>query len=381
MTRSALRERVTTLTEPVRRRAVPEGRRGRVVLAVVLAAVLVATVAGYVVFRAGQLPDDAAFRIGDRVVPAEELEHEVDTLRALYGVQPPTEPAALDAFRRDAAKAYAVALILEGAARDSGIVIADKSAQDALNRFVADQLGEGAEARRQFVAALGNAGTSEQAVLEEIKRQLAVGQLLEQVTGDVAVSDEEVDRAFEQRRAQLGTPERRHLTNIVVSTEQAAQEAAARIRGGEPFGEVARAVSIDGSTREAGGDLGVVAAAPLEDGYAEVAFAAAPGEVFGPVRTRHGWNVGTVLAVVPPVPAELERVRETLRAQLELEESTRLWRDWLAARIRDADVEYAESYRPADPDAPPSAGDPAAGAAPPGGPDAVPVPAPAPVPR
>ncbi|MBW0134812.1 peptidylprolyl isomerase [Pseudonocardia abyssalis] len=286
----------------------------------------------------------------------EELDDEVDTLKALYGVQPPTEPAALDAFRRDAAKAYAVALILERAAQDGGIVIADKSAQDVFDRYVSDQLGEGADARRQLVEALGNAGTSERAVLVEVKRQLAVGQLLEQVTRDVSVSDDDVASAFDERRAEIDTPELRHLANMVLPDERAADDAAARVRAGEPFAEVARQVSNDAATRDQGGDLGTVPAAPLEDAYAAAAFAATPNDVFGPVQGLHGWNVGTVLEVTPPAPAVYEQVLEPLRAQLELERSTQAWREWLAARISDAAVQYADAYRPADPDAPPATG-------------------------
>ncbi len=335
------------------------GRRTKVAISAGLIVVLALAIGGVTWWRVEALPEDAAFRLADRVVMTDELDHHVDTLRALYGVNPPTEPDKLDAFRRDAAKSYAVAIVLDDAARDEGVVVADKAANDTLSRFVAQQLGEGPQARQKFVEALGNSGTSEQAVLGEVKRQMTVAQLMDKITGPITVSDDEVKRAFDERRDQLGTPEKRQLSNIVVAGRPAAEQAAGRIRAGEPFANVARAVSQDQSTRDKGGDLGPVAAAQLEPAYGQAAFAAAPGTVFGPVQTQHGWNVGLAGATTPRVPATFEGIKDPLKAKLELEKATTAWRDWIAARIKDADVEYADNYRPVDPDAPPGVADPA----------------------
>ncbi|TCK26276.1 peptidyl-prolyl cis-trans isomerase [Pseudonocardia endophytica] len=343
-------------------------RRTKVVIAGGLIVLLALVAGGVTWWQIEALPDDAAFRLGDRVVTTDELDRQVDTLRALYGVNPPTEPDQLDAFRRDAAKSYAVAIVLDDAARDEGVVAADKAVNDTLSRFIAQQLGEGPQAREKFIEALGNSGTSEQAVLGEVKRQMTVAQLMDKVTGPITVSDDEVKKAFDERHDQLGTPEKRRLSNIVVADRAAADQVVARIRGGEPFADVARSVSQDQSTRDKGGDLGQVAAAQLEPAYGQAAFAAAPGTVFGPVQTQHGWNVGVGGATTPPVPATFEAIKEPLRATLELEKSTEAWRNWIATRITDADVEYADNYRPADPDAPPGVADPApAGPAPQGG--------------
>ncbi len=355
---------LTRLPGTVRDGFVASGRRTKVLISAGLVVVLALAVGGVTWWRIEALPGDAAFRLAGRVVTTDELDRQVDTLRALYGVTPPTEPAELDAFRRDAAKSYAVAIVLDDAAVEEGVVVADKAANDSLSRFVAQQLGEGPRARQQFVEALGNSGTSEQAVLDEVKRQMTVSQLMDKVTGSITVTDDEVQQAFDERHDQLGTPEKRQLSNIVVADRAAAEQAAGRIRGGEPFAEVARAVSQDQSTRDKGGDLGQVAAAQLEPAYGQAAFAAGPGSVFGPVQTQHGWNVGQVGQTTAPVPATFEGIKDALKAKLELEKATTAWRDWIAARIANADVEYADEYRPADPDAPPGVVEPAPAPAP-----------------
>jgi len=355
----------------LRRVRMPRSNRLRAVLVVVLV-VLLAGTGGFFWLKAGKsilglqsgegvlsflptwLPENVAFQYGDRDVSVDELNSELDTLRALYGVQVPTDGNQLAAFRKDAAKAYAVSLILDRAAADNGIVIADKTARDTMSRFVQEKLGNGADAYSKFVAALGDQGTTEQAVIDELKRRLAMAQLFDKITAGLpAVTDQDVQAAFAQRKNSLGTPEKRQIANIVVASKDDADRALAAIRSGTPFATEAQRVSLDGSTRDKGGDLGAVSRDQLEQAYGDVAFAATPGQPFGPVQNRYGWNIGQVGQVTPPVPADLAQVKEPLRQELTVERALEKWRSWLGDQIKNAHVRYADEYRPADPDAAP----------------------------
>ncbi|SBW22819.1 parvulin-like peptidyl-prolyl isomerase [Candidatus Protofrankia californiensis] len=232
-------------------------------------------------------------------------------------------------------------------------MIADKMAQDALGRFIEQQFGNGSDARERFVQALGTVGTNEQAVLTEIKRQLAINQLFQRTAGTPAISDAELHTQFDQHKDQLATPERRDLRNIVVSSQAEADQVVRDAAAGTPFELLAQQRSLDGSTRDGGGALGVVTASQLDSGYAPVAFAAPPGAVFGPVQTQYGWNVGKVIQIIPPAPAVFDQVKDSLRQQVQLERQLGAWRGWLTGAIRNAHVRYAAGYRPADPDSPP----------------------------
>ncbi|WP_116200530.1 peptidylprolyl isomerase [Amycolatopsis circi] len=318
-----------------------------------LAVLLVAAGGGYAWYRSTVLPDNVAFRLGDQDVTVDQLDRKTDTLRALYGVQAPTDPAKLDGFRKDVAKSTAVGMILDKAAADRDIVIADKTAQDTLARFIGQQYGNGNDAHDKFVQALGTVGTTEKAVLDEIKRQLAVNQLFEKVSAGTAVSDADVQKAFPQRKDALGTPERRDLRNIVVSSKAEADQVVTALKNGAGFETVAAQRSLDASTKNNGGSLGAVAANQLDKPYADAAFAAPVNAVFGPVQTQYGWNVGKVVQVMAPVPAVFDQVKDKLKQQLQTEGQLAKWRAWLASAIKDASVEYADSYRPADPDGPP----------------------------
>jgi peptidyl-prolyl cis-trans isomerase C len=336
------------------RRLAPRTRRA--IVATVVAALLCAggvATGTVLLLRSDGLPKGVAFQVAGHNVTESQLEDEVQTLHALYGIAAPKSAKAMDAFRRSAAKAYAVSLILDRAASGRHIVIADKQAQDVLTRYLAQQFGNSSDAMTKFDTALGRVGTSEQAVLTEIKRQLAISQLFNQVTAGVTVTDTQVAAEFAKDKASLATPEKRDIRNIVVATKAAAVAVLTKLRHGAPFDQLAAHYSLDASTKSSAGDLGTVGAADLDSGYAKVAFAAAPHAPFGPIQTRYGWNVGEVASIVPSVPAVYPKVKGSLRQQMVLAHRLTMWRSWLGQQIRAADVRYAAEYQPADPDSAP----------------------------
>ncbi|HKY58571.1 MAG TPA: peptidyl-prolyl cis-trans isomerase [Aeromicrobium sp.] len=315
------------------------------VIVVTIVAVLVAVVS----LTRQSVPAGAAFVYGDRVVTTAELNKRIDLLRALYGITAPKSGKDRDRFRRSAAKSYAVTLILDRKAQELGVRVSEKKARDLLDRFIDTQFGN----RDTFVEVLGNVGTSERAVLNELRRQGTTIELRTKVIGKITISDAFLKSSFERRKAELATPERRRLNNIVVPTRDEAQRVAEQLAAGEPVEAVAAAASIDEATRNNGGDLGYLVAAQLEDPVAKAAFGAEKGQVYGPAKGSHGWNVGVVAAVAAPQPAKYAEVKGAFREQLRQEQAVRTWSDWLAKVIREADIRYADDYRPADPDAPP----------------------------
>lgn len=317
-------------------------------LAGIVAAVAVG-VAVVVVLTRTHVPDNAAFVYDDQVVTKTQLAKRVDALRALYGITAPKSAKDRDRFRRSAAKSYAVTLILDRKAREMGVRVSEKKARDLLDRFIDTQFGN----RDAYIEALGNVGTSDRAVLDEIRRQGVTIELRTKVIGKVTISDTFLKSAYEARKAELATPELRRLNNVVVRTEAEADDVARRLAAGESVDAVAAEVSIDESTRQVGGDLGNLSASQLEGAVARAAFSAKQGEVYGPAKGSHGWNVGVVASIKPQKAAVFADVKDAFRMQLQQEQEARKWSQWLAKAIREADIHYADAYRPADPDAPP----------------------------
>jgi peptidyl-prolyl cis-trans isomerase C len=303
------------------------------------------------------LPDDVAVRVSDTDVSVTELRSRMAIVQALYGVSVPSDDEEAAAFWRDAAQSVAVSLVLADQARAEDVTITDNAVDASLTQFVKSFFGGEEDPDAAFAEALGNAGTSEGEVREELRRQLEVNALFATITGDVpSPSDAEVEAAYTDRRCRLEVAEQRRIRNIVVPTRGEAQDAVRRLRSGTPFAAVVSSLSIDESTRDAGGDLGLVGRAQLEASYAEEAFSTAAGDLFGPVQGEYGWNVGRVEKVVAARTPALDEIRDDLRTTLFTEAQSDLWRAWLRDRIKAADVEYADTYLPEDPLALPSTG-------------------------
>lgn len=293
-----------------------------------------------------------AIKVEGTTVSAAEYSRRIELLRALYDVRPPTEEAKLAAYRGDAAKGMAVAVLVAHDVAKRNLQTADKTVRDGLDRFIAQRYPEGG--RSQFIQALGNYGITEDDVLGEFRRLLETRSLFQAVTADVKVSEDDVTKAFGERKDQLAVPERRHLRHLVVKTEAEAQQALTRINGPETFEAVAKDVSLDTSTKDQAGDLGTVSRAQLDPAFGTAAFEAAKGSTFGPVQTKNGWHVGLVEDVTAGHAVTLAEVHDALRDTLVAEARLTSWRSYLGERIKDVDACYAKGNRPADPKAAPS---------------------------
>lgn len=316
---------------------------GAIVLAVACAGVF-----AWLALRDNGLPEGAALEVNGDAVTVDEMEERMSALHALYGVRVPPSGEERDKFKRDTAKSMAVQILLDEAAAEKEIAVADKVVNDALATLVKQRYPDGG--RDAFVQALGQMGASEAQVRDELHQQILVARLFDDVTAGVEVSDDEVRTAFEERRAEISGGERMQLRNIVLTTRADAMSVQAALKQGLPFGDLARRTSIDASTSDRGGSLGLVSRSDLETAYADAAVAAAVGKPFGPVKTSHGWNVGLVERRLPAKPVAFERVAPQLRATLIQEKGVNLWTDWLRELITGAEIEYALEYRPEDPD-------------------------------
>lgn len=323
----------------------------RRVIAVGLVLLAIAGVVVGVVVHSRQLPDDAAFRFDDQIVTRDELDDRVEVLEALYGVRRPEGGRSVDRFDRDAAKSMAVSLVLASEAAERDIVVSDKEAQTELDKLIEQQLTGGRDA---FVDFLSTAGISERDVLDEIRAQVATSRLITDVTADVQpATAREAQDSYDEHRKEMVTPEGRSLINVVVETRADADKVASAARRTGRLEPLAATWSLDGSTRNNGGRLGVVTAQQLEKDYANAAFATAKGEIFGPVQTPYGWNVGQVVSIVSSKPVGFDDVRKEIEERLTSEEKLKVWRAYLRKVLKNADVEYADDLRPANPTAPP----------------------------
>src|SRR6266852_6191972 len=129
----------------------------------------------------------------------------------------------------------------------------------------------------------------------------------------IEISDADLKRAYEERRARYGTPERRHILQIDFPNAEAASAAAERIAKGASFAEVAK--ELGKSEKDI--DLGTVPkAAVIDRAAADAAFALKQGEVSAPVQGRFGTVLAQVLKIEPEQVRSLEQVAGELKQEL-----------------------------------------------------------------
>ena len=137
---------------------------------------------------------------------------------------------------------------------------------------------------RQFRAALDRSGLSQRTLRRALAEATSGEQWIEnQIASQVAVSDAEVQKYFEQHPAEFMQPPRfraRHIflaapegsaPGLMQAKQQAILDIAVRLGWGEDFGELAAAVSEDEASKTRGGDLGFFAANRMPAEFFEAA--------------------------------------------------------------------------------------------------------------
>jgi peptidyl-prolyl cis-trans isomerase D len=116
----------------------------------------------------------------------------------------------------------------------------------------------------------------------------------------IEVSDDDVKRTYEERRASFGTPEMRQLQQIVFPSVEAAQSDADRIAKGTSFADIAKERGFADKDIE----LGTLAKSSMIDrAVADAAFALKEDETSAPVQGRFG------VALIHVVKIEPEQIR------------------------------------------------------------------------
>lgn len=144
----------------------------------------------------------------------------------------------------------------------------------------------------------------------------------EDVAREIRLSDRELREAFEERRAEFATPERRRIAQAVVPDREAARAIAEAWRAGADFAAIAtQAQAAGGSAIE----LGLIdrSGLPLPE-LAEPAFAASAGAVTDPVQSPFGWHVLRVAAIEPGREQGFEAVKDELARMVALERAADL---------------------------------------------------------
>ena len=130
------------------------------------------------------------------------------------------------------------------------------------------------------------------------------------------VSDDDARKLFEQRRDQLGTPEKREVSQIVFPNMEEAMAARNRIASGTSFDDLAKERGL----KPADVDLGLVTKSEIIDpAVADAAFSLPSGEISQPVQGKFGVALVKIGKIEPGVEVSYESVAANLKKEIATE--------------------------------------------------------------
>ena len=136
---------------------------------------------------------------------------------------------------------------------------------------------------------------------------------------DFEPSEETLQLMYDSRAAEFFGDEQRSVSHILISvedSEQAAESAArdvlTRLANGESFEDLARELSADSGSAEAGGSLGWINRGVTMPEFENMAFSLTEGEISEPVRSEFGYHVIRVDEIEESSLLPFEEVRSEL---------------------------------------------------------------------
>jgi peptidyl-prolyl cis-trans isomerase D len=135
----------------------------------------------------------------------------------------------------------------------------------------------------------------------------------EALAAEVKITDEELRKAFEERRDRLADPERREVEQIVFPNPAEAEAAAQKIAGGAKFEDIVAARGL----KPVDVSLGLVAKREILDStVADAVFALPAGQISKPITGRFGTVIARVARIQPGKEPSLADVADNLRKEL-----------------------------------------------------------------
>jgi len=202
----------------------------------------------------------------------------------------------------------------------------------------------------EFKSALSQMNLSEAAVKSQIKREIAIQQLIdEQFAGKVSVSDEESKTYYDSHPKFFKRPEEVRASHILIKVDPQADESQRakahkeiekiqeKLQEGEDFAALAREFS-QGPSSARGGDLNYFGRGQMAKPFEDVAFSLEPGEVSDIVETRFGYHLIKVTGKKPETKIAYEDIKKKIEEFLKREKIQEETRRYAEKLEKKADV-------------------------------------------
>ncbi|MCQ2431540.1 MAG: peptidylprolyl isomerase [Clostridia bacterium] len=154
------------------------------------------------------------------------------------------------------------------------------------------------------------------AQLARVKEDLLANYAVEKVVRDVRIKDEDVQKYYEDNKAQFVQGPSVNASHILVDSEDKANEILAKINANEvTFENAAKQFSTCPSAKE-GGNLGDFTRGQMVPEFDEACFTMEVGELRGPIKTQFGYHLIRLNGKNEGKAYEFAEIKDQLREKL-----------------------------------------------------------------
>lgn len=231
------------------------------------------------------------------------------------------------------------------AADELDVEIEDKDIDARLEQVTKQYFGGNKE---EYEKNLAKQGLTEDQVRKEIENQLISEKIYEKVTEDVKVTDEDIQKYYNDHKKDYKVPETREVRHILVAKKVKADELRTRLADGANFATLAKANSLDTGSKANGGKLTARRGETVPP-FDKAAFSLKKGEISQPIKTQFGYHIIEAIGDVKPASTTpLKDVKEQIRQQLLQERRQKEIADWSTDLNEDFEdeISYQVGYAP-----------------------------------
>lgn len=179
-----------------------------------------------------------------------------------------------------------------------------------------EKIKSGFETESDFSDALKRSNLTLNQLKDDIKRQLMIGEVIEQENDKIELTEEEISQYYEEHKEYFFEPEKRKIRHILVEDKEEAQKILNQVNDGMvDFEKTAREKSICPSS-EQDGDLGYITRGQMVEEFETAAFSLEAGEISEIVETEYGYHIIKCEDIQEKHQQTFEEARESIEQLL-----------------------------------------------------------------
>ncbi|EOR26652.1 peptidylprolyl isomerase [Clostridium sartagoforme AAU1] len=284
-------------------------------------------------------------KVGDVKITKGDVDEIADPyLKQYYGEDYASNTQLSDAIKEMRTQALNLLVeekIILKKAEELGVTPTQEEIDEEVQKYI-DSMKTNYGGDEGFNSALESAGMTldefKTNVTSSMKSQLATTKVTEEIFKDVSITDEEIGTYYEENKEGFSEA---NVSHILISDETKAKEVRERAVNGEDFATLAKELSEDTGTKEAGGSLGVVKynSTQYVQEFMDGLKALKEGEISEPVKSQFGYHI---IKATDVKNKTLEESKDTIKTTLENEKKNEVYKNSIEQWKKDYKVKTYE---------------------------------------